>query len=62
MNISYAIPAASRATDIGQDRIRAAIKDGDLVAHYVGVKAIIRAADLDEWITRLPTEPQRGRA
>lgn len=59
MSISYAIPDAAKATGIGQGRIRQAIKDGDLIAYYVGVKAIVRADDLNEWITTLPTEPQR---
>jgi excisionase family DNA binding protein len=54
--ISFTIEAASKATHIGQDRIREAITLGNLVAHYVGTKAIIRPADLDEWIETLPTE------
>lgn len=56
--IAYTIKAASVATHIGQDVIRAAIRCGDLTAHYIGVKAIIRGADLDEWIETLPTERQ----
>lgn len=59
MSVSFAIPAAARASGIGEDRIRQAIKDGDLIAYYIGVKAIIRAADLDEWITTLPTVAHR---
>lgn len=56
MNVAYTIETASKASHIGQDRIREAIRLGDLIAHYVGTKAIIRAADLDDWIETLPTE------
>lgn len=59
MSIAFTIPKAAIASGVGQDTIRAAIKNGDLVAHYVGVKAVVRAADLDEWITTLPTEAER---
>lgn len=56
MTIAHTIESAARATHIGQDRIREAINLGNLVAHYVGTKAILRPADLDEWIKTLPTE------
>ena len=54
--IAFTVAAASKATCVGEDRIREAIKVGDLTPHYVGVKAILRAADLDAWIETLPTE------
>lgn len=54
--ISGTIERASKETGVGEDRIRDAIKRGDLEAHYVGVKAIVLADDLAEWIRTLPTE------
>lgn len=61
--VSYSIPGAVVATGIGETTIRKALNDGDLVAHYVGSKPVIRAADLDEWVESLPTEkPERASA
>lgn len=54
--VSYNMSGAIAATGIGETTIKKAIADGDLIAHYVGVKTVIRAADLDEWIASLPTE------
>lgn len=54
--VSYNMAGAVGATGIGETTIKAAIASGDLIAHYVGVKTVIRAADLDEWIQSLPTE------
>ena len=56
MSISFSIPKAAVATSVGEDTIRAAIKDGELVAHYIGVKAVVLSTDLAEWIASLPTE------
>lgn len=57
MSISFTVTGAVAATGIGENRIREAIHMGDLVAHYVGKKAILRAADLDDWIKSLPEVP-----
>lgn len=54
--VSYNMAGAITASGIGETTIKRAIADGDLIAHYVGTKTIIRAADLDEWIASLPTE------
>lgn len=54
--VSYNMSGAVAATGIGETTIKSAIASGDLIAHYVGVKTVIRAADLDEWIQSLPTE------
>jgi excisionase family DNA binding protein len=56
MSVSFSIPKAAAATGIGHQTIRDAINEGELIAHYVGVKAVIRAVDLDEWIASLPTD------
>ena len=59
--VSYNVDAAAKATGIGVSRIKEAMANGDLVAHYNGVRPVIRAVDLDEWIESLPTErPERA--
>lgn len=54
--VSYNMAGAVAASGVGETTLKRAIADGDLIAHYVGVKTVIRAADLDEWIQSLPTE------
>lgn len=54
--VAYNMAGAIAATGIGETTIKAAIRDNELIAHYVGNKLVIRAADLDEWIQALPTE------
>lgn len=54
--VSYNMAGAVAATGIGETTIKAAIRNNELIAHYVGNKLVIRAADLDEWIQSLPTE------
>lgn len=54
--VSYNMAGAIAATGIGETTIKAAIRDNELIAHYVGNKLVIRAADLDDWIQSLPTE------
>lgn len=54
--ISYTTAGAVAATGIGESTIEAAIRDGDLIAHYVGRKRVLLATDLHEWIESLPTE------
>lgn len=60
--VSYQMDGAVKATGIGETTIKTAIANGDLVAHYVGVKTVIRAVDLDAWIQSLPTESPKSRA
>lgn len=54
--VSYHMAGAVAASGIGETSIKKAIANGDLIAHYVGTKLVIRAVDLDEWIESLPTE------
>lgn len=56
---SYNLAGAVAATGIGETTIKQAIAQGDLVAHYVGRKAVLRAVDLDEWIQSLPSSGGR---
>lgn len=62
-SVSYTLTGAVEATGISEDTIRAAIQDGSLIANFVGAKAtkpILRAVELDAWISSLPTERRRG--
>ena len=54
--VSYNRAGAVAASGIGETTIKTAIANGDLIAHYVGVKTVILASDLAEWIASLPTE------
>lgn len=54
--VSYNMAGAVSATGIGETTINTAIRNNELIAHYVGNKLVIRAADLDEWIQSLPTQ------
>lgn len=54
--VSYNVAGAVEASGIGETTLREALRAGDLIAHYVGVKPVILAADLAEWIASLPTE------
>ena len=54
--ISYSLGDACEAVGLSPHTLRKAINDGELVAHYVGTKPVIRAVDLDEWIASLPTQ------
>lgn len=54
--VSYNMAGAVAATGISEATIKAAIAADELVAHFVGAKRVIRAADLDDWIQSLPTE------
>jgi len=47
--VSYNMAGTVAASGIGETSIKTAIRRGDLVAHYVGNKLVIRAIDLDEW-------------
>lgn len=55
-SVSYDLDGSVEATGLSKTTIRAAVDNGDLIAHYVGRKPVFRAVDLDEWIRSLPTE------
>lgn len=54
--ISATLTTAAKSSAIGEKVLREACDSGELPCHWVGNKRIIRAADLDEWVTTLPTE------
>jgi excisionase family DNA binding protein len=53
--IAYTITATCRATGLGRTTIYAAIKSGTLSARKCGRRTLILAADLEEFLGRLPT-------
>ncbi|MDI6908630.1 hypothetical protein [Nocardioides sp.] len=61
--VSYSMDGAVEASGISKATLTKAIADGELVAHYVGVKAskrVVLATDLAEYVASLPTErPKR---
>lgn len=52
--IAYDIVEAARQVSVSDDTLRAAIRDGQLVARMVGRKYLIRHADLCAWVDGLP--------
>lgn len=58
--VSYSLDGAADASGIGKTNISAAIKAGNLIAHYQGSKPIILAIDLASWVESLPTKKQSG--
>lgn len=54
--VSYTLSGAAEASGIGKTNISAAIRSGDLIAHYMNSKPVVLAADLAAWIESLPTE------
>lgn len=53
--ISVDVDEAAARTSLSPTTIRAAIKDGELIARYSGSKLIVRVVDLEAWIDALPT-------
>lgn len=56
VQISYDYDQAAQATGHSKDVIRRAVNAGDLPVRYPTSKPVIRAADLQAWIDRAPTE------
>lgn len=54
--VSFDQAGAAAATGLSERTIRDAIRNGDLIAHYLGKKPVILRDDLAEWISSLPTE------
>lgn len=57
---SVTVPEAAELTSISRDVLDIAIKRGELLARYPTSRPVIRLADLDEWLERLPTESPRS--
>jgi len=57
--ISVPLKTAVAMTGVGDKVLRAAVKSGDLAAHYVGVKIVIEVEELRAFVRALPTEASR---
>jgi len=60
MTSKYAlnIKNAAEYADVSRDVISAAIKTGDLIAHYPTSRPVIKVSELEKWIDHTPTEPK----
>ena len=54
--VAYNVKDAASVAGVSQDVIRAAIKRGDLIAHYPTSRPVILRAELEEWLKSTPTE------
>jgi excisionase family DNA binding protein len=52
--LAYTIPQVLDLLNIGRTKLYQLIGSGELPARKVGSKTLIRAADLQEWLGRLP--------
>jgi excisionase family DNA binding protein len=52
--ISLTIPAAVTATGLSRTKIYEALKSGDLTAFKSGRRTLIRRAELEAYVARLP--------
>lgn len=59
MKLAYTYDEAAAATGAGRRALQDAVRDGNLVASYVGTKPLIPADELERWLKSLPHEPQR---
>lgn len=58
---SFEYHDAAAHVGVSVDVIRRAVRAGDLTPRYPTSKPVIRAADLQAWIDRAPTEkPEKG--
>lgn len=53
--LSYTLAEVSEVTGIGLTTVKAAVKNGDLEAHYPTSKAVIMRDELEAWLKSLPT-------
>lgn len=54
--ISYTVAEAALASGIGETSLRAANASQELDFHYIGLKAVVLADDLIEYVRSLPVE------
>lgn len=52
------IKNAAEYANVSRDVISAAIKTGDLIAHYPTSRPVIKVTELQNWIDSTPTEPK----
>jgi len=54
--IAYTVAEAAEMVGYSERTLKQAIADGNLLARYANTKGVIRHADLDAWIDKLPAE------
>lgn len=61
--IAYSPRLVSRAfvPPLGEKRIRAAIRIGELVAHQIGVRSYVLRSDVEKWIASKAATPSSTR-
>jgi excisionase family DNA binding protein len=59
VKLAFTYDEAAAATGAGRRALQDAVRDGHLVASYVGTKPLIAAEELDRWLKTLPHEPVR---
>ncbi len=55
--VAYTIAATCKAAGLGRTKIYQLIKSGKLVARKCGRRTLILAADLDDFLRHLPSQP-----
>lgn len=54
--IAYTFEEAAEQSGYSIRTLKQAVADGNLAARYANTKGVIRHADLDDWLDRLPAE------
>lgn len=57
--IGYTVPQAAAQVGLSERTIRDAIKDNYLPVRYLGIKALVKHQDLEDWFDKLPSESPR---
>lgn len=57
MKIAYTFEEAAEQSGYSIRTLKQAVADGNLMARYANTKGVIRHADLDAWVDKLPAEP-----
>jgi excisionase family DNA binding protein len=60
--LAYTVAETCAVLRVGRTRLYEEIRDGRLPAYKVGKRTLIRRADVEKWLTALPTvvEPKLG--
>ena len=54
--IAYTFEQAAEQSGYSVRTLKQQVADGNLAARYANTKGVIRHADLDDWLDRLPAE------
>lgn len=59
--LAYTYDEAAEATGYSVRTIKEAVARGDILARYANSKPVIQAAELEAWLSSLPTVSPRNR-